>query len=164
MTRATLYDVKELFANFLPSLPKEDTKGLITFDSRPHLAAPLNSDVDNTIIQLKSLEPGGGRAVYDAIREATDHLMASQNTAYRLSIVLLTTGEDKNSTIAADKLVEYVKARTASQPIAITIIALDKGGQNFPELEKIAEKTRGAFRRVPLTELRQALETVFAQL
>jgi VWFA-related protein len=79
--------------------PKYDQAFVVGFDVTPEVTQDFTDNTELLSIGVRSLRPGGGTAMYDALYFACrDKLMKAQhNGPVRRAIILLTDGEDNQS-------------------------------------------------------------------
>jgi Ca-activated chloride channel family protein len=133
---------------FLRQFSPKDRVGLLTFSERVHEIipvdlmslnlVPLQSAVDNLI-------PGGGTAVYDATVRGVDVIAALKDSTRINAVVVLTDGEDNESSTTSAALVRKLRARAENSETNIRVftIAYGKSGANKDILGQIAAASGG---------------------
>jgi VWFA-related protein len=84
-----------------------DKAMVVSFDSNPEMAAGLSDDSEKLAAAILALRPGGGTALYDAIRFASDKLSAERpSSKFRRVIVVVSDGDDNQSHGTRDQALE----------------------------------------------------------
>ena len=88
--------------------PEMDKAIVVSFDTGVDLIADLTGDHDKLAESVRSLRPGGGTALYDAIFYACrDKLMQDQpRHKFRRALIILSDGEDNQSRYSRDQALE----------------------------------------------------------
>ena len=100
---------QEAASQFLNEMLRSDIDKamVVSFDSSPGLAAGLTEDVDKLGSAIRMLRAGGGTALYDAIRFASEKLAAEQpSSRYRRIMVIVSDGDDNQSRGTRDQALE----------------------------------------------------------
>jgi Ca-activated chloride channel family protein len=109
-------------------------KDAVMKDQRPQLAQ-----------QVDSLFANGGTALYDAIDAAYQHLAAVQNPDAKIqAVVVLTDGEDTESKVKLDDLMQRIKYNGENRAIHVFTIAYGREARK-DILQQIAEATQAKF-------------------
>jgi len=151
---------REQFRNLLAQSSVRDQKALITFTNRPRIEANFTAnslDVSSKLDQVQSL---GGSSIYDSLRAAVELIVASDLREYRKSIILITDGDDKNSDLSRQGLIDLLVDKFARNDITLIIIGIQGSASSFSDLEEIAKAANGVFRATTV----QNLPVVFAEL
>jgi len=130
--------MKQLCLNLLDDLTDDDRIGVITFDDTVRIKIGLSNKATamSTISGLS--RSGGGTAIYNAIDTAISELVDSSDSTK--IIVLLTDGEDYNSTRTAAQ----VSGSAVDSSIVIYTVGIGSS-VNTRVLRNIAEATRGQY-------------------
>jgi Ca-activated chloride channel family protein len=103
-------------------------------DQRPHL-----------VEQVDSLFASGGTALYDAIDSAYQHLAAVPNPDAKIqAVVVLTDGEDTESKMKLNELMERIKYNGENRAIHVFTIAYGREARK-DILQQIADATQAKF-------------------
>lgn len=137
-----------------------DLFSLFHFSSEPQTDGSLLSDKKSAIQLIDGYSAAGGSAIYDTLREAIINLSAQRIKDRRKTLILITDGEDKNSTIPLQRLIDFANERCATLDINLIIMALQGDGQDFGDLKKLAEGARGDFIETDSDSLAAAMETL----
>ena len=120
-------------------------KGMvISFDSTAQVVTGLSDDVDKLSTAIKDLRPGGGTALYDALRLASEKLSAEQPSyQFRRMIVVVSDGDDNQSRSTRDQALESVQQADAFI-YAISTNNLNKGDSDGDKVMRyFAQQTGG---------------------
>jgi len=124
--------------------PKYDKAFVIGFDVTPEVTQDFTDSTELLSIGVRSLRPGGGTAMYDALYFACrDKLMkAPQNGTVRRAIILLSDGDDNQSHVTREEAIEMAQR---ADVIVYTISTNLTGGGHHGDkvLERIADATGG---------------------
>jgi len=148
-----LRESKEQLRNIIARLSPRDMKALISFSSTPRVEAPFTPSSGDIIQAIDRLSALGGSAVYDGIRSAIELMSASELRPYRKSILVVTDGEDKNSELSLQGLIDLVNTKFAQYDINLVVIGVSREGIDFSDLEKVARAANGLFREAPLDKI-----------
>lgn len=144
----------------------QDRAMVVSFDTSAELVADLTDDRGKLEKAVRDLRPGGGTALYDAIFFACrDKLMMDQpRDKFRRALVLLSDGEDNNSTHTRDQALEMAqKADTVLYTISTNITRIPTEGDKI--LRYFASETGGqAFFPFKAQELQQSFENIANEL
>jgi VWFA-related protein len=146
--------------------PKEDRLMLVSFDSAAEMVSDLTSDQKKLEEGIKSMRPGGGTALYDAIYfAAKEKLMMDQpRDKFRRAMVIISDGEDTESRMSRDQALEMAqKADVVIYAISTNITREDKDGDKV--LRYLTEETGGqAFFPFKIEDLDQSFENIANEL
>jgi Ca-activated chloride channel homolog len=146
--------------------PKEDRLMLVSFDSAAEMVTDLTGDQKKLEEGIKSMRPGGGTALYDAIYFASkEKLMMDQpRDKFRRAMVIISDGEDTESRKSRDQALEMAqKADTVIYAISTNITREDKDGDKV--LRYLTEETGGqAFFPFKIEDLDQSFENIANEL
>jgi Ca-activated chloride channel family protein len=89
----------------------QDKAVVVSFDTSAELIADLTNDVDKLEKAVRSLRPGGGTALYEAMYFASrDKLMQDQPMhKFRRAMIILSDGEDNQSNYTRDQALEMAQ-------------------------------------------------------
>jgi Ca-activated chloride channel homolog len=125
-----------------------DTFSFLPFSSELHWAqrsASVKSERANLVTQISSLFAGGGTALYDAIDAAYQQLASAEPGESKIqAVVVLTDGEDTESKMKLEQLMERIKFNGETRAIHIFTIAYGKDARK-DILQKIADATQAKF-------------------
>jgi len=141
--------------------PRFDTAFVIGFDVAPEVTQDFTDDTEKLAKGVRSLRPGGGTAMYDALYYACrDKLMkAPQAGSVRRAIILVSDGDDNQSHVTREEAIEM--ALRANVIVYTISTNFPSGGSGDKVLERIAEATGGrAFEPFQLQQVADA----FAQI
>src|SRR6266404_1230820 len=88
--------------------PHQDKAMLVSFDSSAELVADLSDDPEKLANAVRSLRPGGGTALYDALYFACrDKLQQDQpRHKFRRAVIIVSDGDDNQSRVSRDQALE----------------------------------------------------------
>src|SRR5271157_792600 len=125
-----------------------DTFSFLPFSSELHWAqrnASVKTERANLTTQISSLFAGGGTALYDAIDSAYQQLASAGPGESKIeAVVVLTDGEDTESKMKLEELMERIKFNGETRAIHIFTIAYGKDARK-DILQKIADATQAKF-------------------
>src|SRR5579872_4345939 len=146
--------------------PKEDRAIVVSFDTAAELVADLTDDTEKLNKAIKSLRPGGGTALYDAIFFACrDKLMQDQpRHKFRRAMVILSDGEDNQSRWTRDQALEMAhKADVVIYSISTNHLGIESDGDKI--MKYFAEQTGGqVFFPFKAQDLAQSFENIANEL
>lgn len=131
---------------FLREVAPQDRVGLTIFNDRVTPLAPIARDNRKRLEQLVSgLVADGGTAVYDAAAAGVDQVKELSDTSRINAVVLLTDGEDTDSSTSPDALVRELDAQgDSSRRVRVFTIAYSAGAAGAAEnLARIADAAGG---------------------
>jgi Ca-activated chloride channel homolog len=139
-----------------------DKAMVVSFDSTPEIACNLTDDSDKLGTAIRGLRPGGGTAMYDAIRFASDKLGEEQPSyQFRRVIVIVSDGDDTQSRGTRDQALEGAqKAETFIY--AISTNNLSQGDTDGDKVLKYFTGQTGGKAYFPfkLEDLSQSFEVI----
>ncbi|HEV2785561.1 MAG TPA: substrate-binding domain-containing protein [Solirubrobacteraceae bacterium] len=143
-----LTSAKAGLRTFLREVAPQDRVGLTIFNERVMPLAPIERIGGNRAEltgRIGGLIADGGTAAYDATAAAVEQVGKLADTSRINAVVLLTDGEDTDSTKSVDALVQELEAQGDSQRrVRVFTIAYSAGAQGAAEnLERIAEASGG---------------------
>jgi VWFA-related protein len=122
----------------------KDQAFVLAFDSVPTLTQDFTDNPELLASGVKKLSPGGGSAVYDAMYVAATKKLqtVSANGPIRRIIVLISDGEDNQSSVTIPQLIE------AARRAEVTIYAVSTNTSGIKTrgdkvLQKLADETGG---------------------
>jgi len=128
----------------LAALQDRDTFALMPFNNQilnraaPEPLGPRRKVLDG---QIRSLFAGGGTALYDAILAAYQEQSASSVPGRISAVVVLTDGQDTNSTTALPDLLRQIRANPEREAIRVFTIGYGAGAEK-KVLQQISETTQ----------------------
>ncbi len=158
---------QEAATNFINQVMREQDKAtLVSFDSAAELVADLTSDTHTLENAVRSLRPGGGTALYDAIYFACrDKLMQDQPMyKFRRAMVILSDGDDNESRYSREQALEMAqRADTVIYTISTNNSHIETEGDKV--MRYFAEQTGGvSFFPFEAKDLNQSFENVANEL
>jgi Ca-activated chloride channel family protein len=146
--------------------PGQDKGMVVSFDTTTELVSDLTDSTEQLGKAIRSLRPGGGTALYDAIFfSCKEKLMGDQpRDKYRRAIVILSDGEDNDSRYSRDQALEMAhKADVVIYTISTNISRIPTDGDKV--LRYFAEETGGlAFFPFKSQDLAQSFENIANEL
>jgi VWFA-related protein len=146
--------------------PQQDRLMLVSFDSAAEMVTDLTGDLNKLEQGVKSMRPGGGTSLYDAIYFASkEKLMMDQpRDKFRRAMIIISDGEDTESRMSRDQALEMAqKADTVIYAISTNITREDKDGDKV--LRYLTDETGGqAFFPFKIEDLDQSFENIANEL
>jgi Ca-activated chloride channel family protein len=124
--------------------PKYDKAFVVGFDATPEVTQDFTDNTELLSRGVRSLRPGGGTALYDAIYYASrDKLMkAPQTGPVRRALIVLSDGDDNQSHVSREEAIDMAqRADVIVYTISTNIIGSRNKGDKI--LERIANATGG---------------------
>jgi Ca-activated chloride channel family protein len=125
-----------------------DTFSFLPFSSEFHWSGqdvPVKSGRQQMLRQVDSLFAGGGTALYDSIDAAYQHIAAAKNTDSKIqAVVVLTDGEDTESKMKLNELMERIRYNGETRAIHVFTIAYGRDAKKSI-LQQIADATQAKF-------------------
>ncbi len=146
--------------------PGYDQAFVVGFDVTPEVTQDFTDRTDLLSVGVRSLRPGGGTAMYDALYFACrDKLLkAPQTGPVRRAIILLSDGDDNQSHVTREEAVEMAQ-RAEVIVYAISTNVSGSGSHGDKILERIADATGGrAFFPFQITEVSNAFAEIQTEL
>ncbi len=158
---------QEAAVEFVNSVVRpEDKAVIVSYDSGAELVADLTGNTELLAKAIRSLRPGGGTALYEAIYFACrDKLMQDQpRHKFRRAMVVLGDGDDNASRYTRDQALEMAqKADVVVYTISTNNSKLEKDGDKV--LRYFSTETGGmAFFPFQARELSQSFENISNEL
>lgn len=158
---------QEAAVEFIKSVMRDQDKAIVvSFDSAAELIADMTPDVEKLEKSVRSLRPGGGTALYDAVFfSCRDKMMQDQPMhKFRRALVLISDGDDNQSRYTRDQALEMAqKADTVIFTISTNITKMPSDGDKV--LKYIADETGGEyFQPFRATDLSQSFENIANEL
>src|SRR5271169_1810345 len=146
--------------------PKYDQAFVVGFDVTPEVTQDFTDNTGKLSIGVRSLRPGGGTAMYDALYFACrDKLMKAQHIGpVRRAIVLLSDGDDNQSHVTREEAIEMAQR---AEVIVYTISTNLSGAGHHGDkvLERIADATGGrAYVPFQINEVANAFAAIQEEL
>ena len=125
--------------------PHHDRAFVVGFDTTPEITQDFTESTELLSRGVRSLRPGGGTALYDALYFACRDKLAKagpENGEVRRAIILLSDGEDNQSHVTREEAIEMAqKAEVIVYPISTNVSGMKGHGDKV--LERIADATGG---------------------
>jgi VWFA-related protein len=146
--------------------PKYDEAFIIGFDVTPEVTQDFTDNTEMLAVGVRSLRPGGGTAMYDALYFACrDKLMKAQHKGpVRRAIILLSDGDDNQSHVTREEAIDMAQR---ADVIVYTISTNLSGAGHHGDkvLERIADATGGrAYVPFQITEVANAFAAIQEEL
>jgi Ca-activated chloride channel homolog len=145
--------------------PKQDQAAVISFDTASELVSDLTNNLDKLEKAIRSLRPGGGTALYDAVFfAARDKMGEASGTRSRNVMVIVGDGDDNQSRYSRDQALEMAqKADAIIYTISTNITRIESEGDRV--LKYLAAETGGlSFFPFKPTDLTQSFENISNEL
>jgi VWFA-related protein len=142
--------------------PREDLMMLTAFDSNVEMVTDLTDDMKALEAGIRSMRPGGGTSMYDAIYYAASQklMMDQPRDKFRRAMIIISDGIDTSSDHTRDQALEMAqKADTVIYAISTNITREDRDGDKV--LRYLTEETGGqAFFPFKAEDLDQSFENI----
>ena len=146
--------------------PKYDQAFVVGFDVTPEVTQDFTDNTEMLSVGVRSLRPGGGTAMYDALYFACrDKLMKVQHVGpVRRAIILLSDGDDNQSHVTREEAIAMAqRADVIIYTISTNLSGAGRHGDKV--LERIAEATGGrAYVPFQITEVANAFAAIQEEL
>jgi Ca-activated chloride channel family protein len=121
-----------------------DQAMVVGFDVTPEVTQDFTDDTEKLDKGVRSLRPGGGTAMYDALYYACRDKLLKQTPSgpARRAIILLSDGEDNQSHVTREEAIEMAQRAEAIVYTISTNVSGTKGAGD-KVLERIADATGG---------------------
>ena len=159
---------QEAAVEFIKSVirPRQDRAMIVSFDTEAELVADLIDDPEKLATAVRSLRPGGGTALFDAIYfAARDKLQQDQpRHKFRRAIIIVSDGDDTQSRKTREQALEMAqKSDCVIYGISTNISRIDTDGDKI--LKYLTAETGGqAFFPFKVTDLSQSFENIANEL
>ena len=159
---------QEAAISFINSVVRfgHDKAMVVSFDTSAELVADLIDDTEKLQAAIRSLRPGGGTALYDAIYFACRDKLAKDQPRhkFRRAIVLVSDGDDNQSQVSRDQALEMAqKADVVIYAISTNVIRGETDGDKI--LKYLTAETGGqAFFPFKVEDLEQSFENIANEL
>jgi Ca-activated chloride channel family protein len=159
---------QEAAVSFIQSVvhPGHDKAMVVSFDTSAELVADLIDDTEKLEAAVRSLRPGGGTALFDAIYFACrDKLSKDQpRHKFRRAIVIVSDGDDNQSQVSRDQALEMAqKADVVIYAISTNVVRGETDGDKI--LKYLTAETGGqAFFPFKVEDLEQSFENIANEL
>jgi VWFA-related protein len=146
--------------------PHTDKAFVLAFDSVQRMPQDFTDDPEKLAKGVRSLTPGGGTALYDAISTAATKKLGAVKAEHpiRRVIILISDGEDNQSRVTRAEAIE------AARRGEVTVYAISTNDSNVKTrgdklLEQLAEETGGrAFFPNKVEDVMHAFNTIQDEL
>jgi Ca-activated chloride channel homolog len=98
----------------------QDSVFVVNFNDRPYLDQDFTRDPEKIRQALARGDPRGGTALYDAVVASSDHLTRAGGCQKRV-LVVVTDGEDNESRLSLEKMIEGLRGPRAPTVYAIAL-------------------------------------------
>ena len=144
----------------------QDKAMVVSFDTSAELVSDLTDDTERLDQAIRSLRPGGGTALFDAIFFSCRDKLALDRPShkFRRALVLLSDGEDNQSHYTREQALEMAhKADVVIYTISTNITRIETDGDKI--LKRFASETGGlAFFPFKAQDLAQSFENIANEL
>ncbi len=144
----------------------QDKAMLVSFDSNAELIADLIDDPEKLADGIRSLRPGGGTALYDALYYACRDKLQLDKPRYRFrrAVIIVSDGEDNQSRVSRDQALEMAqKADAVIYCISTNITRIESDGDKI--LKYLSAETGGqSFFPFKAEDLAQSFENIANEL
>jgi VWFA-related protein len=142
--------------------PRQDLMMLAAFDSNVEMVTDLTDDMKALEAGIRSMRPGGGTSMYDAIYYAAGQklMMDQPRDKFRRAMIIISDGVDTSSDHTRDQALEMAqKADTVIYAISTNITREDREGDKV--LRYFTDETGGqAFFPFKAEDLDQSFENI----
>lgn len=144
----------------------QDRAMLVSFDSSAELVADLIDDPEKLAEGIRSLRPGGGTALYDALYYACRDKLQLDKPRYRFrrAVIVVSDGDDNQSRVSRDQALEMAqKADAVIYCISTNITRIESDGDKV--LKYLSQETGGqSFFPFKAEDLAQSFENIANEL
>ncbi len=120
-----------------------DRVGIVGFDSRAEVVAPLSADLESIITSVMALKPGGSTDIGEAIRTAVDEFKTHGSRDRDWHVILLTDGvPTKGEPTPEDKAYSETMA-AVNEGVTISTIGIRLPEEGIRVIEQIAGMAGG---------------------
>src|SRR5581483_10962270 len=146
--------------------PRQDKAMVVSFDTSVDLVTDLIDDVEKLGTGIRSLRPGGGTALYDAIYYSCREKLQQDQPLhkFRRALIIVSDGDDNQSQVSRDQALEMAqKADVVIYGISTNISRTDTDGDKV--LRYLTSETGGqAFFPFKVEDLSQSFENIANEL
>jgi Ca-activated chloride channel family protein len=146
--------------------PRQDKAMVVSFDSSAELVSDLIDSTDKLAEAIRSLRPGGGTALYDALYYACRDKLQLDKPKYRFrrAVIIVSDGDDNQSRVSRDQALEMAqKADAVIYCISTNISRIESDGDKV--LKYLARETGGqTFFPFKPEDLAQSFENIANEL
>lgn len=145
---------------------KYDQAFVVGFDVTPEVTQDFTDNTEALSMGIRSLRPGGGTALYDALYFACrDKLLKSQHTGpVRKAVILLSDGDDNQSHVTREEAIEMAQ-RADVIVYTISTNLTGSGSHGDKVLQRIADATGGrSYVPFQLTEVANSFAAIQEEL
>jgi VWFA-related protein len=146
--------------------PRYDQAFVVGFDVTPEVTQEFTDNTESLSRGVRSLRPGGGTAMYDALYFACrDRLLKAEQTGpMRRAIILLSDGDDNQSHVTREESIEMAqRAGVIVYTISTNLTGAHMAGDKI--LARIADATGGrAFFPFQLNDVASAFSEIQEEL
>lgn len=135
MSGAPIADTKKAVANFVKNVDENIRVGLVAFDDRAEVIAPVSDNRTSILRGIDSIYDGGGTSIYLGLEKGGEELAGEGG---KKVIILLSDGED-GDTSRIDAVLEELKRKN------IYVYTIGFGGADTDYLSYIATSCGGKF-------------------
>lgn len=159
---------QEAANSFINSVVRQgrDKAMVVSFDTSAELVADLNDDIEKLQNAVRSLRPGGGTALFDAVYFACRDKLAKDQPRhkFRRAIVIVSDGDDNQSQVTRDQALEMAqKADVVIYAISTNVVRGETDGDKI--LKYLTAETGGqAFFPFKVEDLEQSFENIANEL
>src|SRR5690242_11381761 len=160
---------QESAIEFLSSIvrPRFDKAFVVGFDTEPELTQDFTDNTEALARGVRSLRPGGGTAMFDALYFACrDKLLKSEQTrSVRRAVILVSDGDDNESHVTREEAIEMALRANVIVYTISTNFPMGSGGNGDKVLQRIADATGGrAFQPFQLEQVADAFQQIQTDL
>lgn len=143
MSGSPLEDTKKAVANFVKSVQDDIRIGLVAFDDRAEVIAPVSDNRTSILQGINSIYDGGGTSIYLGLEQAGIEL---EGESGKKIVILLSDGADGDSS-RIDQVLEDLKRKN------IYVYTIGFGGADTEYLSYIATSCGGKFIQADSSEV-----------
>jgi len=118
---------KEAIVTFLEDQPSQNNVSLVRFDTRVEMLASMGSletNREEILAQVQNLRARGNTALYDALIQAVEELIADPDASRIKAVLLLSDGQDTASQASLNQVVRVISnARNSRTPVLVIPVA-----------------------------------------
>lgn len=152
---------QEQYRMFVNNMSPRDVTALVSFSTNAELKMDFTSDKAALLEKIDALNAAGGSVLNDALTTALRTLTQDKVKGYRKTIILLTDGQSKESSMSLPLLIATLKNAVSHKDINIIIVGISGSGLASEDLRQIAATTDGIFKETPLQDLYETFQEIF---